>query len=149
MVLALQIAFGIVLAYFILAFLPTIVSFGVIAIVLAAALAIGGLVLFWMLDNPVILGLSLLAITGYIGIRPFLPSIERYYRVKDLKRSISRREGLGYDTKALQLQLDVELSTVKAPKVEIAKPFVPIKVRLLGSAAEKEKARRKALGYPD
>jgi len=149
MVLALQIALGIVMAYFILKFLPTIVSFGVIAFVLAAALAIGGLVLYWLLDNPAILGLSLLVMTGYLVIRPFLPSIERYYRVEDLKRSILRREGLGYDTKALQLQLDVELSTVKVPKAEIAKPFVPIKVRLFGSAAEKERARRKALGYPD
>lgn len=149
MVLALQIALGIVMAYFILKFLPTIVSFGVIAFVLAAALAIGGLVLYWLLDNPAILGLSLLVMTGYLVIRPFLPSIERYYRVEDLKRSILRREGLGYDTKALQLLLDVELTTVRLPKAATAKPFVPIKVRLFGSAAEKERARRKALGYPD
>ena len=149
MALALQIALGIVLAYFILVHLSTIVSFGLIAIVLAVALAIGGLVLYWLLGTPVVLGLILFAITGYLVIRPFLPGIERYYRLKDLKRSISRREGLGYDTKALQLQLDVELSAVKARKEAHAKPFVPIKMRLFGSAAEKEKARRKALGYPD
>jgi len=149
MVLALQIALGIVMAYFILKFLPTIVSFGVIALVLAAALAIGGLVLYLLRDNPAILGLSLLVMTGYLVIRPFLPSIEKYYRVEDLKRSILRREELGYDTKALQLQLNVELPTARAPKAATDKHLVPIKVRLFGSAAEKERARRKALGYLD
>ena len=149
MALALQIALGIVLGYFILTFFSTIVSFGLIAIVLAVVLAIAGLILYWLLDSPVILGLSLFAIAGYFSIKPFLPRMEQYYRLKDLRRSISRRAGLGYDTKALELQLGVQLDAVEARKAEQAKPFVPVKVRLFGSAAEKEKARRKSLGYTD
>jgi hypothetical protein len=149
MTLTLQVALGIVLAVLILAFLPAIVSFGVIAIMLAVVLAIGAFALYWIFDNPFLLGLSLLAVACYFVSRPFLPAIERYYRFKHLKRSISRRQGLGYDTETLQRQLDDEFRAVQDNKAAQAKPFVLIKTRLFRSAAESEKARRKALGYPD
>ena len=149
MTLVLQIALGIVLAYLVLCYLPSIVSVGVIAIAIVAALAIGSLMLYWLLGSPVMLSIGLFAIVCYLTIRPFIPKIEEYYRLKVLRRSILRRERLGYETTALQLQLAAELSAIASRKPANAKPFVPIWLRLFGSAAEKERARRKALGYRD
>jgi membrane protein implicated in regulation of membrane protease activity len=129
--LILQVALGIVLAVLLLAFLPTLVKLGFGLLVIAVGLGIAALLVSWILDDPILMVLAIAAVIILIvrehrnGKRSDIQDFE------SIRQQIQRRAMLGYESKSLEEKMYTEL-----------------KSREFDSAAQRERARRRALGYP-
>jgi membrane protein implicated in regulation of membrane protease activity len=126
--LVLQIALGIVLGFLILYFLPYILTFGVIAIIVVIALLVAGGLIYWIWGNTAAILVIATGIVSFALYHRYSPKGRRRRKINELKRSIAERSRLGYDTTELMERLLIEDT-----------PF--------DLEVEKEKIRRKALGY--
>ncbi len=131
-----EIALGIVLALLILNFLPELIALGGFLIVVIIALIVGGLLLYWISSNPVVLGFVALVAIGVVLYVLWQKHAAIDAPVKDLKDRIRWRKSLGYET----TDLDQELT------------------KAIANAAQERKARserkskpksRRELGYTD
>lgn len=128
MSLIVQIALGVVLGFLILYFLPYILTFGVIAVIIVIALLIAGGLIYWIWGNTAAILIVATVVASFALYQRFSPKGRRKRRIDELKRSIAERSNLGYDTTELTEKLLIEDATFDLD-------------------VEKEKIRRKALGY--
>lgn len=115
----LEIALGIVLAVLILAFLPALLALGGVLIVVAAALALIGVIAYFVGSTPALTGAAILAAIGLA-----IYDLVRFRRAADpiaeLESQIARRRKLGYDTRELEQTLSERRS--EAHQAKKAKP---------------------------
>ncbi len=129
-----EIALGIILAVLILnflaEFLEELLALGALLVGVAVILAIGGLLIYWLVNNPrdfallavigvgtllaVIIGIYLIGVarTANLGIWPALIAEMlrgKGARIRELQAAISHRRSLGYDTENLEKDLSVEI----------------------------------------
>ena len=154
-----EIALGIVLAVFILAFIPTVLALAIPF--LGFALAVIGLLLLavagmWLFNSPSTLVVVLAIAVALFGFAKW--STSKMRRVRLLRGSIAKRVALGYAADELQsMQLRDLESQIEAKRNARAKnkamhqrwPNVSWKKRLLASPKTLEQERRRALGYDD
>ena len=129
--LILQVALGIVLAVLILAYLPTLVTVTFWLVVIVIGVSIAGLLIYLVLGEPL---LMIIAIAAVIAL------ILREHRSvkgggsKDLevvRDQMQRRAMLGHSTNSLEDEVNTALNE-----------------RKFNTTAQRERARRRALGYP-
>jgi hypothetical protein len=129
--LILQVALGIVLAVLILAYLPTLVTVGFWLVVIVIGIGLAGLLIYLILGEPILMVLAIVAVIALI--------VREHRSVRGggsvdfsvVRDEMQRKAMIGSETKHLEEELNAELDK-----------------RNFDSAAQRERARRRALGYP-
>jgi uncharacterized membrane protein len=129
--LILQVALGIVLAVLILAFLPALLNVGFWVLVTLAGLGIAGFLIYLILDNPILMILAIAVVIVLIVREHRKLKGGEIMDLEVIRDQMQRRAILGYETKSLEEKINKELNK-----------------RKFDSAAQRERARRRALGYP-
>jgi len=105
-----EIALGIVLAVLILNFLPELIAFGGIVIIIGIALICAVLLFYWVDNNLAAIG-SVLLVALVAGLyRLWKKNFAEDASVSELKELIHRRQLLGYDTSDLSVELKNAIS---------------------------------------
>lgn len=161
--IVIYIALGIVLAVLILRALPLIaaslVMLAGMLITLAGilvALAIFGAILFgiyaffdgyWVERGLPLVIIIAAVIIVWASYEAFLRSTT--HQIRTLKKSIEKRASLGYGTSELRDELEALIAR-KCVKTAISQAArMPFKIRVFGSYEEREKFRRRSLGYDE
>ena len=105
-----EIALGIVLAVLILNFLPELIAFGGIVIIIGVALVCAVLLFYWVDSNPAAIGSVLLLALVALLYRLWEKNFAEVASVSELKELIHRRQLLGYDTSDLSVELKNAIS---------------------------------------
>ena len=129
--LILQVALGIVLAVLILAFLPALLNVGFWVLVTVAGLGIAGFLIYLILDNPILMVLTVVAVIVLIVREHRKGKGGKNMDLEVIRDEMQRRAMLGYETKSLEEIINREM-----------------KNRQFDTEAQRESARRRALGYP-
>lgn len=127
--LILQVALGIVLAVLILAFLPALLNVGFWVLVTLAGLGIAGFLIYLILDNPILMVLTIAAVIVLIVREHRKGKGGEIMDLEVIRDQMQRRVMLGYETKSLEEKINIEMKN--RPE------------------AQRESARRRALGYPE
>ena len=154
--LILEIALGIVLGGFLLAYLGDILVLGIGAIIVIAGIlivAVVGIFLYEAITLTLVLSLLAVSIVIFLLYKLFQSN---WYLKRELRKQIKKREDLGYvaldlreklkNLEADELQANIlakELSDKNLVKSEDYKSLV----KSLGKDKAKEVARRRSLGY--
>ena len=154
--LILQIALGILLGVFLLAYLGDILVLGVGAIILIAGvslIALIGIFLYEAITLPIVLTLSALLITIFLLYKFFESNL---YLKKSLRKQIKNREDLGYlsvelkeklkKIEADELQANIKTKELNDKNTAMSDDYKSL-VKSLGKDKAKEIARRRSLGY--
>jgi hypothetical protein len=144
MSLVFQIAVGIVLGGFLLANLDTLLGLGIVLLFVVVGLAVLGLLLYLVVDHwaaVAVVGCFIgILVVVWIIIEKINPERGRY-----LKKRIKEREALGYEATQERTELDELIKkTTSKPKPTPLIPNLPT-----GGTPEKERVRRRLLGYDD
>ena len=147
--LIIQIALGIVLAVVLLAYLPTLLEFGGNVLLIGISLLLVWIAVVFLLENPVLLFIVLLAIIAATSYWWYLKNFVDEIQIKNLEKLIDERRGLGYATQTEEEQL----KDLKHKLDEKNRQ----KIKLTGAISRAsnlkkyrtEKERRKSLGYEE
>ena len=156
--LILQIAIGIVLGGFLLAYLAEILVLGIGAIILIALvliIALVGIFLYEVISLYVLLVLASIFITLFLSNKFFLSN---WYIKKSLIKQIKDREDLGYEALDLrerlnkivadELQSNSKVKELSDKKIAMSNDFKSL-TKTLNKNKAKEIARRRSLGYDE
>lgn len=154
--LILQIALGIVLGGFLLAYLSEILVLGFGAIILVVGIviiALIGMLLYETITMSFVIGL-IVVVAFLFFLNKLLSS--NWYLKKSLRKQIKNREGLGYEPFDLkeklkkieddELQADVKSKELNEKKI-LMKNDYKLLIKSSSRAKAKEIARRRSLGY--
>lgn len=131
--LILQIAIGIVLGAFLLAYIGEVLVLGLAAIILIITLWLIGIIGFYLFEgitSNVAIAIIVLIVACFVSLKIYLKG-NNYQKI--LRERIVKRESLGYDVSDLKMKL-------KALEDEDASI-------LQHDALAKERERRRSLGY--
>jgi len=155
-VLILQIALGIVLGGFLLAYWGEILTLGVGAILLVVAIALvglGGIFIYEAITFNVVLTLLAIVVVIFL-INKLFPT--NWYLKKSLRKQIKDRENLGYESIALkeklkiieadELKANIKAEELKSKKIAMNADYKTL-IKSSSKAKAKEIARRRSLGY--
>ena len=152
--LILQIALGIVLGGFLLAYWGEILTLGVGAILFVVAIALvglGGIFIYEAITFNVVLTLLAIVVVIFLTNKLFPTN---WYLKKLLRKQIKDRENLGYESIALkeklkiieadELKANIKAEELKSKKIAMNTDY---KTLIKSSGKAKEIARRRSLGY--
>jgi len=155
-VLILQIALGIVLGGFLLAYWGEILTLGVGAILLVVAIALvglGGIFIYEAITFNLVLTLLAIVVVIFL-INKLFPT--NWYLKKSLRKQIKDRENLGYESIALkeklkiieadELKANIKAEELKSKKIAMNADYKTL-IKSSSKAKAKEIARRRSLGY--
>ncbi len=140
MTLIIEIALGIVLGGFLLANLNAILGLGMMLVFIVIGLGVLAVVLYLLLDHWVSVALIVTVVSAIVAVWYAYEKINPE-RKRNLKRRIKERNALGYDT----TQEREELADLIKEQPKSQDTPIP----LSAGTAEKERARRRLLGYDD
>lgn len=140
MTLIIEIALGIVLGGFLLANLNAILGLGMMLVFVVIGLGVLALVVYLLLDHWVYVALIIVVLSALVAVWWTYERINPE-RMRQLKRRIKERNALGYDT----TQEREELAELVKKKQKSQDTSIP----LSAGTMEKERARRRLLGYDD
>jgi hypothetical protein len=154
--LIVEIIVGIVIGGLILANFEAIVSLVIFAIAISVGILFFGGIGYWLHENLIFLAVSALIVCLLIVSNRYSKNsaTDTSKREAFLVNQINQRKSLGYETKDMVLELETlqlerinKLANERVQKLSDEKPRPSWKMRLFGSASEKEIERRKAMGY--
>lgn len=140
MTLIIEIALGIVLGGFLLVNLNAILGLGMMLVFIVIGLGVLAVVVYLLLDHWVSVALIVTFLSAIVAVWWTYEKINPK-RKRQLKRRIKERNVLGYDT----AQEREELAELVKKKPKSQDTPIP----LSAGTPEKERARRRLLGYDD